>query len=78
MYVKPDINFRPNTSNWLLVKVDRFNTSTNGYYTPVSYLTANAAQIANVDSQALSTLTTQVNTLEVPEMVTDMGIYYGN
>ena len=76
LYVKPDINFRPNTSNWLLVKVDRFNTSTNGYYTPVSYLTANAAQIANVDSQALSVLTTQVNTLEVPEMLTDMGIYY--
>lgn len=76
LYVKPDINFRPNTSNWLLVQVDRFNTSTNGYYTPVSYLTANAAQIANVDSQALSTLTTQINTLEVSEMVTDMGVYY--
>jgi hypothetical protein len=76
LYVKPDINFRPNTSNWLLVQVDRFNTSTNGYYTPVSYLSANAAQIANVDSKALSDLTTQVNTLEVPEMVTDMNQYY--
>mgnify|MGYP003647570252 CR=1 FL=1 len=76
LYVKPDINFRPNTSNWLLVDIDRFNTSTNGYYTPVSYLTANAAQIANVDSKALSVLTTQVNTLEVPEMVTDMNQYY--
>ncbi len=76
LYIKPDINFRPNTSNWLLVQVDRFNTSTNGYYTPVSYLSANAAQIANVDSQALSSLTTQINTLEVPEMVTDMSVYY--
>lgn len=76
LYVKPDISFRPNTTNWLLVQVDRFNTSTNGYYTPVSYLTANAAQIANVDSKALSALTTQINTLEVPELKTDVGIYY--
>lgn len=76
LYVKPDISFRPNTSNWLLVQVDRFNTSTNGYYTPVSYLSANAAQIANVDSKSLDDLTTQVNTLEVPEMVSDLNIYY--
>jgi hypothetical protein len=76
LYVKPDITFRPNTSNWLLVQVDRFNTSTNGYYTPVSYLTANAAQIANVDSKSLDQLTTQVNTLEVPEMVSDLNVYY--
>ena len=76
LYVKPDITFGPNTTNWLLVQVDRFNTSTNGYFTPVSYLTANAAQIANVDSRALSSLTTQINTFEVPELITDLSQYY--
>lgn len=76
LYLNPKVNFSLANTDWLLVEFDRANTSVSGYYTSVSYLTANAEQIAVNDSKALANLNTSMHTMEVPEFFTNENKYY--
>lgn len=76
LYLKPTSPIALATNNCLLVCFDYY-TGTSGYYDTVSYLqTANAQQIASIDSLPLANLTTAAATWEVPEIYTYDGAYY--
>lgn len=75
LYLRPDSGLALSGSSRLLVKLDAFTSSGTLFSTP-SYVSSNAAQVANVDSLPLSSLTTEVNTLEVPEVFGYSGEYY--
>lgn len=76
LYLNPKRNLSLSNTDWLLVEFDRANTSVTGYYTSVSYLTANAEQIALNDSKALANLNTSMHTMEVPDFFTNESKYY--
>ncbi len=76
LYLNPKFNFSLANTDWLLVEFDRANTSVSGYYTSVSYLTANAQQIALNDSKSLANLNNSMHTMEVPEFFTNENKYY--
>lgn len=76
LFAKPQNNLGLISSQYLLVKFDYFTSSGSGFYDTVSYTSSNGAQIANVDSMALANLTSQVNSLEIPELYSSQGDYY--
>lgn len=76
LYKNPKSSLSLSSSDWLLVQFDYF-TSTAGMYNTVSYThTANAAQIAALDSTLLANLSSAAASFEVPEVYTSKGNYY--
>jgi hypothetical protein len=61
------------SANYLLVEFDYFTGSGVGYYDPTSYVGSNTALRLAADSLTLSSLTTKVNSFEVPELFNDRG-----
>lgn len=78
LYIIPKSKLKLTSSNYLLVEFDYFTgADSGGYFCTTSYLnTANAIQIATLDSKPLSELTTAAASLEVPEVYTYNGGYY--
>lgn len=76
LYKDPKYSYTPANTDFLLVQFDAFETVSGGFFTPVSYVTANVAQVWQIDSKPLANLATNINTLEVPEFYTDSGEYY--
>ncbi len=65
------------SADYLLCEFDYTTTSGVGYFDTVSYLnTANAEQIANIDSTALGSLTSSLASWEIPEVYTHDDEYY--
>jgi hypothetical protein len=76
LYKNPKSSISLTSSDWLLVQFDYF-TSTSGVFNTVSYThTANASQIATLDSTSLANLSSTAASLEVPEVYTSKGKYY--
>lgn len=73
---KPGSSLTLTTSDWLLVEFDYFTISANGFFNTVSYVSANAAQVALVDAQPLSNLTTTISSHEIPQVYTTQGYTY--
>jgi len=57
------------TNSLILVKFDAFRSSAEGFFTVGSYTINDTANLASLTSN-------QVNTLEIPEVVTSIGEYY--
>ncbi len=77
LYVKPKSGITLTSSDYLLVEFDYYTRSGAGYFDTVSYLhTANATQIANLESQPLSGLSTAAVSWEVPEIYSTKGDYF--
>lgn len=75
LYKQPHASVSLSNTSHLLVEFDAF-TSTGTLFCTTSYVSSNAEQVASVDALPLEDLTTQVNTLEVPEVFGDRGEYY--
>lgn len=75
LYQKNPSGVKLTLDDWLLVKFDCFTTSP-GFYTVTSYVSANATIRTTEDSKPLANLTTTINTLEIPELFDDSGNYY--
>lgn len=73
---KPGSSLTLTSSHWLLVEFDYFTISANGFFNTVSYVSSNAAQVALVDSQPLSNLTTTISSFEIPQVYTSQGYTY--
>lgn len=73
---RPNSRISLTSSDWLLVKFDHFNNSGTGLYCTPSYVSANSEQVANVDSQPLSSLGSSINTLEIPQVFSSRGESY--
>jgi hypothetical protein len=77
LYLDPKSSLALNSGEYLLVEFDYYSTSGAGYYDTVSYLhTANASQIAVLDSTPLANLTSAACSWEIPEIHADDGSYY--
>jgi hypothetical protein len=78
LYLNPKATVSLSSSNYLLVCFDYFNRSASGgYFDTVSYLgTSTASGVAAIDSLALSGLTTQASSWEVPNFFDSSGIEY--
>ena len=74
LYLRPDSRLSLSSASWLLVKFDHFTVSTPGFYATPSYVSANSAQILEVDSRPLANLGTSVNSHEIPEVYTASGL----
>lgn len=71
LYKKPNSTTALTTSNWLLVKFDHFTDSGEGLKAP------GASGSYNIDDDiVLSSSTTTINTLEIPEVYGKKGTYY--
>jgi len=57
------------TNSFMLVKFDAFRSSAEGFFTVGSYTINDSANLASLTSN-------QVNTLEIPEVITSVGEYY--
>lgn len=73
LYLKPDSSLTLTATDYILVQFDYFTTSGTGFVDTVSYLGSNATAIYENDALPLSSLTTQINSFEVPELFTDSG-----
>lgn len=73
---RPGSSLNLTSDDWLLVKFDHFTVGTPGFYATPSYVSANAEQVALVDSDALANLGTLVSTYEIPEVYTASGREY--
>lgn len=77
LYKRPKSSLVLANTDYLLVQFDYFTSSDAGYKDTVSYLhTSNSAQIASIDSSALSSLTDMAASFEVPEINTSSGETY--
>jgi len=77
LYLNPKTSIALTTSDYLLVCFDYYKRTDDGYFDTVSYThTANAVAIANNDSKALASLTSDANSFEVPEFYDEKGNYY--
>lgn len=74
LYQTPSSSLTLTSGQFLLVQFDYFTSSGVGFYDTVSYTqTSNATTIFAQDSLPLASLTTVVNSFEVPEVFTDSG-----
>lgn len=62
-------------TDWLLVELDHA-TRGSGFFATPSWVSSNSSQVALVDSQPLSNLTTQFNSLEIPSVYASNGSRY--
>jgi len=77
LFLQPKSGLALISTDYLLVSFDYYTTSSASYHDTVSYLhTANAAQIATLDSLPLANLSSDAATWEIPEIYTYKGKYY--
>lgn len=77
LYKKTLAGLSLSSSNWLLVKFDSYSVGVGaGPYTVTSYVSSNSSQRATIDSLPRSSLGSNSNTLEIPEIYTHKGSYY--
>jgi hypothetical protein len=77
LYLQDGSSVSITSSDFLLVEFDYYTRDSEGYFDTVSYLhTANAVQIAEIDSKPLSDLASESNSFEIPEVYTYNGEYY--
>lgn len=77
LYKNPRSGLNITSNDFLLCKFSYFTRASEGYFDTVSYLgTANATQIANLDSQHVANLSSAAASLEVPEIYTYKDEYF--
>lgn len=77
LYKKPSSSIRVDSQDYFLVEFDYGTSTSGGFFNTVSYTgEANSEIVANNDSLPLSSLTTEYNTFEIPEVHTNKGEYF--